>query len=61
MDYKVVFGVEPEGGLTVNVPALSDCICGETLEESEEMAQEAIELYLESLREYGEPVKELVK
>jgi predicted RNase H-like HicB family nuclease len=50
LDYEVVFRAEPEGGFTVNVPALEGCITyGKTLPEAEEMAKEAIKLYLESL------------
>ncbi|QQL50428.1 type II toxin-antitoxin system HicB family antitoxin [Mucilaginibacter ginkgonis] len=48
---------EPEGGFTVNVPALPGCISyGETLEEARTNAQEAIELYIESLRAHGEEI-----
>jgi len=53
----MVFRQEVENGFTVTVPALPGCVSfGETLEEAEEMAKEAIELYLESLREHGEEV-----
>lgn len=63
LDYEVVFRAEPEGGFTVNVPALEGCITyGETLEEAEEMAEEVIELCLESLRAHGEePVEDPAK
>nr|WP_230972285.1 type II toxin-antitoxin system HicB family antitoxin [Archaeoglobus neptunius] len=48
---------EPEGGYTVTVPSLPGCITyGETIEEAIEMAKEAIELYIESLREHGEEI-----
>ncbi|MCD6494396.1 MAG: type II toxin-antitoxin system HicB family antitoxin [Archaeoglobaceae archaeon] len=48
---------EPEGGYTVIVPSLPGCITyGETIEEAIEMAKEAIELYIESLREHGEEI-----
>ena len=57
LTYKVLLKPEPEGGYTVNVPALPGCITyGETLEKAKINAQEAIELYVESLKEHGEDV-----
>ena len=57
LSYRVLLRPEPEGGYTVNVPALPGCITfGETLEEARVNAQEAIELYVESLKEHGEAV-----
>jgi antitoxin HicB len=57
LTYKVLLKPEPEGGYTVNVPALPGCITyGETLEEAKVNAQEAIELYVESLKEHGEDI-----
>ncbi len=57
LTYKVLLRPEPEGGYTVNVPALPGCITyGETLEEAKHNAQEAIELYVESLKEHGEDI-----
>ena len=58
LNYEVVFRAEPEGGLTVNVPALEGCVTyGEILQEAKAiMAKEAINLYLESLIAYGEEV-----
>ncbi|WP_214071341.1 type II toxin-antitoxin system HicB family antitoxin [Mucilaginibacter sp. dw_454] len=57
LTYKVLLKPEPEGGFTVNVPALPGCITyGETLEEAKVNAQEAIELYIESLKEHGEEI-----
>lgn len=57
LTYKVLLRPEPEGGYTVNVPALPGCITyGETLEEAKANAQEAIELYVESLKEHGEDI-----
>ena len=41
---------EPEGGFTVNVPALPGCITyGEDVNEAISMAKEAIELYIEEI------------
>lgn len=46
---------EPEGGFTVNVPALPGCITyGEDVDEAISMAKEAIELYIEELKDRGE-------
>jgi len=55
--YRIFLHKEPEGGFTVTVPSLPGCVTyGETLEEAKQMAREAIELYIESLREHGEEV-----
>ena len=57
LSYRVFLRKEPEGGYTVTVPTLPGCITfGETIEESIEMAKEAIELYIESLKEDGEDI-----
>ncbi|MDG6220871.1 MAG: type II toxin-antitoxin system HicB family antitoxin [Candidatus Thermoplasmatota archaeon] len=46
-----------EDGYTVIVPSLPCCVTyGENVEEAKEMALEAIEMYLESLREHGEEI-----
>ncbi|WP_202909818.1 type II toxin-antitoxin system HicB family antitoxin [Mucilaginibacter pedocola] len=43
---------EDEGGYSVSVPGLPGCFTqGETIEEATLMANEAIELYLQSLQE----------
>ncbi len=50
MTFKVVLEPSEEGGYTVYVPALPDCISeGDTLEEALQNIREAIELYLEPL------------
>jgi len=57
MFYRVLLRKEPEGGYTVMVPSLPGCITyGKTVEEAKEMAREAIEVYLESLKEHGEEI-----
>lgn len=57
LSYRVLLRKEPEGGYTVMVPSLPGCVtCGDTVEEAIEMAKEAIELYIESLKEHGEEV-----
>ena len=41
------------------MPDLPGCIaCGDTLEETEELMKEAIELYIETLRDDGQPIPE---
>jgi predicted RNase H-like HicB family nuclease len=48
---------EEDGGYTVLVPALPGCITeGDTVDEAMENARDAVRLYLEDLREYGEPI-----
>jgi len=48
---------EPEGGFTISVPLLPGCVTyGETFEEAERMAEEAIALYVESLQVHGENI-----
>ena len=55
--YTIVLDPAEEGGFVVTVPALAGCITqGETLDEAREMAAEAIESYLESLRKHGDPI-----
>ncbi len=57
LSYRILLRQEPEGGYTVTVPTLPGCITyGEDIPEAIHMAQEAIELYLESLTAHGEPI-----
>ena len=57
LSYRIMLRKEPEGGYTVMVPSLPGCITyGETIDEAIKMAKEAIELYIESLREHGEEI-----
>ena len=57
LTYKIMLNKEPEGGYTATVPALPGCISfGENVEEAIAMTKEAIELYIEELRERGEPI-----
>ncbi len=54
MEYSVIAHEAEEGGYWVEVPALAGCYSqGETLEEALENVKEAIDLYLEALREQG--------
>lgn len=56
-EYEVVLQPEEEGGFSVSVPDLPGCWTqGETREEALAMAKEAIEGYLESLKEAGQPI-----
>lgn len=55
--YRILLTQEPEGGYTVNVPALPGCITyGDNIDHAMTMAKEAIELYVETLRAEGDPV-----
>ena len=57
LSYRILLREEPEGGYTVIVPSLPGCVTyGDTVEEAIEMAKEAIELYIESLKEHGEEI-----
>ena len=57
LNYKIHLHKEPEGGYTVIVPALQGCITwGENIEHATTMAREAIEGYIETLKEMGEPI-----
>jgi predicted RNase H-like HicB family nuclease len=54
MTYKVVVHREPKGGYWAEVPALPGCVSqGETIEELQTNVREAMEGYLEVLREEG--------
>jgi antitoxin HicB len=56
-EYEIVLQPEPEGGFSVFVPELpSVATQGETIEEAEKMAKEAIEGYLEVMHEDGLPI-----
>jgi antitoxin HicB len=55
--YNVVLRPEPEGGFTATVPALPGCVTyGRNLDEVRKMAKDAIEGYIESLRNHKEPI-----
>jgi len=55
--YKIHLHKEPEGGFSVTVPALPGCITyGEDIDEAITMAKEAIELYIEELKDRGEDI-----
>ena len=57
LNYRILLRKEVEGGYTVIVPSLPGCVTyGDTIEEAIEMAKEAIQLYLESLKEHDEEI-----
>ncbi len=57
LTYRILLTKEPEGGFTVNVPALPGCVTfGENIDHAMEMAKEAIELYVETLQAEGDLV-----
>jgi len=58
--YLVIFEKAGEN-YSAYVPDLPGCIaCGDTLEETEQLMKTAIELYIEALKETGQPVPEPV-
>lgn len=57
--YKVVLVREREGGYTALVPDLPGCVTvGETRKEARRNAREAMELWLETARAFGDPIPE---
>jgi len=55
--YTVLFEREPDGGYHAFCPALKGCHTqGDSLDEAVANIREAIEAYLEALKERGEPV-----
>ena len=55
--YRINLRKEEEGGYMVFVPSLPGCITyGENVDEAISMAREAIELYIEELKDRGESV-----
>lgn len=57
LKYTVIYTQEFEGGFTVTVPSLPGCVTyGKDLKEAEEMAKDAINLYLESLKAHKESI-----
>ena len=57
-EYTVIYEWAGEN-YSAYVPDLPGCIaCGDTLKETEELMKEAIELYIETLRDDGQPIPE---
>jgi len=56
-NFTAIFEPAEEGGYVVYVPALPGCMTqGETFEEAEIMAKDAIEGYLETLKDLNEEI-----
>ena len=61
-EYEVILTPQAEGGFTVSVPDLPDVVTeGETREEALAMAKDAIEGYLEAMRDHGWTVPTVVR
>ncbi len=57
MKFRVRIEIDEDGVFVAEVPALPGCVTqGSTREEAVENAQEAIAVYLESLKAHGEPI-----
>lgn len=55
--YTVLFEPAEEGGFVVTCPALPGLVTeGDTIEEAREMARDAIQAYIESLRKDHQPI-----
>ncbi len=57
LSFQIILQPESEGGFTVVVPSLPGCVTyGKDLEQAQDMAKEAIGVYLESLEHHHEPI-----
>lgn len=57
MKLKVILEAEEEGGYSVYCPALPGCYSqGDTVEEALANIREAIQLYIETLKDLGKPI-----
>jgi len=55
--YYIMLRPEPEGGYTALVPALPGCVTyGHTVEQTRDMAKDAISGYVASLRKRSDPI-----
>lgn len=55
--YTALFEPAEEGGYVVYIPALPGCVTqGDTFEEAQRMAQDAIKGYISVLRDEGDPI-----
>lgn len=56
MEYLVVFEKALDGSIWARVPDLDGCYsCGDNIEEAKQNIKDAINLYLEDLKEEGKP------
>lgn len=61
-NFKVILEQQEEGGYAAYVPSLPGCFSqGETVEEAETNIREAIELYLETLRDLKRPLPQILE
>lgn len=59
LKYTAIFEPAEEGGYVVTVPALPGCSTeGDTFEEAVAMVKDAVQVYLEVLKEEGEEIPE---
>ena len=57
LKFTVIFEKAREGGYIARVPTLPGCMTqGETFEEVEHMAKDAIKAYCASLKKHGDPI-----
>lgn len=57
LEYTAVFEMEKDGRYSVSFPALPGCVTfGNDLDHAQEMAQDALELWLEHLLDSKEPI-----
>ena len=57
MKFRVLIEIDEDGVFVAEVPTLPGCVSqGKTREEALQNAREAISVYLESLRENGDPI-----
>jgi len=60
--FKIILEGQEEGGYVAYVPSLPGCFSqGETVEEAETNIKEAIELYLETLRDLKRPLPQILE
>lgn len=59
LEYTAIFEPAEEGGYVVSVPALPGCVTqGETFEEANDMIKDAMQGYLEVLKDEGQEIPE---
>ncbi len=57
MDYVAIIEKADDGSFSAFVPDLPGCVsCGDSVEEVEQLIEEAVSLHIESLKKHGEPV-----
>ena len=61
MKYRIIIEQDEDGMFVAEVPSLPGCISqGKTSQETIKNIKEAIEVYLESLKEHNEPIPPLI-